>query len=242
MQLHKDDFLWKYYEKYFTLSGDKVEKPTTLCPYFWTAVGGMIGSFFMEARLWLVWLITAGNCGAIFYILRNHKAYLQAMPFWLFLPILITFVSLGIALFATVVITAVRLQGWWQKLYGWALAIAILALAAFGIIGLVLEAIDRWNQPSATTESWEEVALTGIAVLGIAALLISSLVAVCVLVYLVWAVLMHPMASWRFFKNIVAMFLAIKNKACPLVTSPEGYVFEEPKEVETEDTEGDEGS
>ncbi len=227
VQIHDDDFLWKYYQKAHTLNKCSVPKPTNLCPYFWTAVVGMLASFLMEANLWLIWAVNTINLAACVYCAILIKSVAPNAPFWPALAITIYTMVTAISCICTFGVTGDRLTGIWKKLYigSW---IAILGSVFAGLIGFlgytiglaVTEANFSLPPWPSTPFPWEGF-FQGI---GVVALSLAGLAAVGFLFYLIWKVMLHPMRSWRLLQNIWAMLKAMKQRACPMLTAPADFL------------------
>lgn len=54
--IQQDDILWHFYCKRFTLEGKEITPPTNLCPYFWTAITGMVLTARYKMRHFAHWL------------------------------------------------------------------------------------------------------------------------------------------------------------------------------------------
>ncbi len=54
--IQQDDILWHFYCKRFTLEGKEIAPPSNLCPYFWTAITGMVLTARHKMRHFAHWL------------------------------------------------------------------------------------------------------------------------------------------------------------------------------------------
>ncbi len=224
IQIHDNDFLWKYYQKAHTLTTEDVPKPTNLCPYFWTAIFGMLASFWMEAKLWLVWMLNAIGVGACFYVFSVVKSMGDPPPIWAILVSMILFITTGASCLATLGFTGERLKGLWKKLYI-GFGFSILATAVVGFLGFAFYIIGRdfynwWNSPSSTPIDWA----LGLQVIGGMTLCIIGLCVAVGIVCFIWTMILNPMRSWRFLQNIWSMIKALKNGICPMTLAPPAFM------------------
>ena len=220
IQIHDNDLLWKYYQKFHTLIGDPVPKPTNLCPYFWTAILGMLGSFWMEAKLWMVWSVNAVGVGASIYLGYYLKSLGTAPSIWMFLLAMILWISTAASSFATLGFTAERLKGFWKKLYIGTGITAIVGLFLYGLGFVIYDIATRPPSPSLPPVDWPEV----FRVIGIMATGAFGLFLVIFAGCVIWELVLNPMRSWRFFQSIWNMIKALKNGICPMITSPPAFL------------------
>lgn len=203
IKIKEDDALWVLYKKYYEISGEKYRTPTSLCSYFWTAVAGLIAYWAAGIRLWLTVLIGSIMGGIGFFMFKggiSFDTFIGIFP--LFLGIVFMSLGWGITFF----IIGARLKGTIQKVYNnaWvAVAVSIFIYAGY----------DTYN-------NWEPSDVKMSQVFGGIALMFGGIALTYAIVAAIAFVLIRiykPFSVTRFFAQLCAFCLALKNRACPLM-------------------------
>ena len=203
IKLNEDDILWKGYCKFFDVANCELELPKSLCGYFWTAIIGFA------------------------------LAALTAIPTWLS----------GLALIALAVIPNFLDQTLVNDNISW--LSGLLILLCFGVIVRVL--LDHKPTKAnliaqyilevfavasllgafvyiGTEEGIEKTALWAGATTLAGLALVALVSSVCFIVTAVWYIITAPAIMKRFFAQVVLYAKACKDRLCPLVIAPDGYV------------------
>ncbi len=216
LSIKETDTLWKFYQKSFTLDGQKVSPPKNLCQYFWTAVMGFGFWITREIELWKLLAVFLGSIFSVFVIssvltdafLKIHP-YIWDFVFWISIgPLVISMLALALALSSRIrrlIHNSPALQGYMAIIFG---------------IGMVVFMVISWLRSSnfSLVTAFEDV--LKLAVLGIAVMVVVSAV-VGGLLY-IWLKIPGEKKS-NFAKLVKTFFEALKakkRKFCPLVEPP----------------------
>jgi len=215
-KIDETDILWRYYCRIYELQEIPVEPPANFCNYFWGGVFGMIGSFWAEARLWLVWLITCSAFAVTWYL--ASLAPPDSVQQIVLIPLA---VILGFVVATTMLVTGGRLKGWRAKCYGslWGLiGLAIVTALGIGMYSNIRDAI--------IAGTFLEGLMGLLAVLAGGLLVVAGLFIGVGLMVLITKFIISPVCGWRFMKAIGVYIMSLKRKICPMVEPPESFMAE----------------
>ena len=208
IDVHKDDILWRFYCKRFTIAGKEVPPPENLCKYFQTSLKGMFLWLTDEVKLqslWLIHLLTIAVLGLFSTI--HPDAGNIVVRFLAFLSFVLCMFSLAVALS----VTLLRLKHLIVTRAPWVIWPFIV-----GFIILVL------TNKSLRAELWTEDTFNFI--LTVLKFMLASVVATvvffCILVKI-------PNRNLEKLQQLAQTFLAFlkakKDRVCPPVNPPEDF-------------------
>ena len=216
LKIEDDDILWKFYRKAYEVDDCHVEHPGNLCRYFWTAVWGMVLSFYVDLSLWLVWgvsLLAVTGLWGICSVGRESSSIALRVTL---LPIVFLMMFLVMGIFAA---TGKRLKGRSQTVFCWILAGGFLAFVGgsvtwwFIVVGYYI----------AEEGFWPALKWTGFIV-AILVIVVGFLAAMFGIVSAIGHFTFHPMGSWKVIQTICVYMKAAKRQICPLIEPPESFM------------------
>lgn len=215
LKVNEGDWLWFFYQKYYTVDGKEVKHPRNLCWYFWTAVGGLISWVAKEAKLKIIWLtcltLTALMVGLELLLPTNEEPPSVAWQIVLIPLIIIWFLSL----MGSLLIPATRLWNYLEKNHPW------VVYTFAGLVFLGLPTIFMILNPDARADFGGQM----LFLLKAAGILSGSVFILMVLVILVLKFI--PLPSFekprKVFHTTVAFVGTKKRKVCPLVEPPDEF-------------------
>lgn len=208
IQIHDDDILWKLYNRYFQMAKVPVERPKSLCSYFWLAMFGALSYIPEKGTYWKVF-VGILIASAVFLI----PAFVYAQLEWC---TLIGSFLLASDLFMGLMIGLMRLAEWSGTWPQWLQRTMPWFIGAWPVIGL---GIAYYIDPETTTKITGKSVITIVFVLAGMAGIMLAVVGIIALLMM----LLKPVVSLRFFQNVWAFIKACKQKVCPLVAAPESF-------------------
>lgn len=208
--IHRDDILWRFYCKRFTVEGKEIESPKNLCRYFWTSVNGFGLWFGREVKLQYLWLI--GLVATIVAIMAS------AIPNSNSIITTVLFVAIAIlwslAFFAAALVTAYRLKRILEtRMPPWLTYFLSFLFIAFLAVHLATQGM-FW--PEFTRLFGDILLLFGYILIGMVAIMIIAII--------LNLVPHHRLRKLqRVFQTFSAFVSAKKGAICPPVNPPTGF-------------------
>lgn len=205
IELKREDFLWKCYERYYQHESVKPQ-PGSVCNFFWKAVGGMLRWFFWDCMFLLSASISVGLLSTSIWLMAEIEGFENALP--LGFPLLVIIIVLG---FYNVFFFIFRYIEFWTAKG----QIANIVLPASGIAALVLVVSGllsgMWKTILAKHGDWELIFL----LYGFLSVIVGSLF------FLGLFALVYSFSGETSTGKVLRAYLgSFKDKVCPLVKSP----------------------
>lgn len=218
IELKKEDFLWKCYERYYKYA-PAPKPPRSICNFFWKAVGGMFAWVFWDSMILVTGTVILAMFLGLIWAFKEVDGFNNPVPYGmvLFLSIFcLGFINLGFFV--------VRYVEFWrtkEKTGAIVLAstaiVAALAFLSF-VISLGFKGAREWD--------WVYLLYGLITTVGI-----------CAGMGAIFGILVFFSAESSTGKVIRAYLGSFKDWACPLVSSPWDNLPQETPTQETADVE-----
>ena len=214
INVDKDDILWQFYCKRFTIEGKEIEHPKNLCRYFWTSVHGFALWIGREVKLRYFWLTTILS-SLVFFGLANATKQVNAGStlFVLNLLALGFGIFMVLAFFTTMVVNLYRID---RRIGTRARVVAFLFSLCL-IIATVAYSIVQGT-------FWPETLRIFARLLPLIGYGLVASVALFAIVLILSAMPRHSQQKlWRVFQTFGVYAAAKKSRACPRVTPPKDF-------------------
>ncbi len=214
IDVRENDFMWRFYCKWFSIQKKGVVAPSNLCQYFWLSVYGFGLWLGKEIRLYRIWAFFLAAT-AIFFGVVPLASYYEGV----LISTLCVATSLlwAIAFFVATIVSGLRLvlheRARWV-LYLLTAGFALMVLSELAAKGVLLSEFRKLAGEMLQVLKYE-LALIGFAIA--AALLLCKVPS------------HQTQRVWRLFETFGAYLKARKKAICPSINPPPG--FKNPEDV-----------
>lgn len=221
INVRKDDILWQFYCKRFTIENREIEKPKNLCRYFWTSVKGFGLWLSREVRLYTLWLIGLIATAMLFAVIRFFPSPKGNIP--ITVVCVIVAVIWYVTAMAPVYVTMIRISRVLRARAPWT-----IYLFGFSLMTLLIVYEVR---PGAFGPELQEFFRYLLRWMGYAFVILISLTIITIFAGIIAGVISkapnHRLEKLqrvlRVLETFGALISAKKSKVCPPINPPEGF-------------------
>lgn len=208
MKIQENDLLWRWYLRYYKYEKE-IPEPKSLCPYFWSAMGGLVTIIVVDLALYITLPVALAALVGYVYLIGSIDYFRYTKNDLVAISIVIPGLILMIG---CLILVVGKFVAWMERSVRrtkWVVSILLTTC----IVLLVYSVFTAKPQPN---PNWKEELIKGLIAIGVGWGIVMGGIALYYLVF-------RPASLTRLGQQVIAFFKGVKRGVCPLVDPPDSF-------------------